>query len=143
MAHIRRYFEDVTGDEALPTFQIIITRTHIVKYVGAGGDFFPIHHDEAFATSIGMPSIVANGLMHGGMLSRCVTDWVGDGCVKRFKLRFASMVWPGDTLTFAGRVVRKFQEGGEHLVECALSVVNQNGEKAITGEATVALPTRA
>ena len=142
MATAKLYFEDVKGDEMLPSFQLTITRTHIVKYIGAGGDFFPVHHDEEFAKSVGLPSVFANGLMHGGMLARVVTDWAGDGAVRRYKIRFASMVWPGDTLTFAGHVVRKYQQEGENLVDCELSVVNQKGENAITGETTVTLPTK-
>ena len=82
------------------------------------------------------------GMMHGGMLSRIVTDWAGDGRVKRYKLRFAGMVWPKDRLTFKGQVARTYQEGGENLVECRLSVVNQRGEAAIDGEATASLPSR-
>lgn len=140
MADEQLYFEDVQGNEELSPFAITITRTHIVKYAGASGDFFPIHHDEEFAKSVGLPSVFAMGLMHGGMLTRMVTDWAGDGRVKRYKIRFATMVWPGDTLTFKGKVVKKYQEECENLVDCELSIVNQNGENAITGNATVSLP---
>ena len=136
------YFEDVKGNEELPSSKLTITRTHIVKYIGAGGDFFPIHHDEEFAKSVGLPSVFANGLMHGGMLTRIITDWAGDGRVKRYKIRFATMVWPGDTLTFAGHAVRKYQQDGQNLVDCELSVLNQKDEAAITGEATVSLPSK-
>lgn len=142
IAEPKLYFEDVKGDEELSSFRITVTRTHIVKYVGAGGDFFPIHHDEEFAKSVGLPSVFANGLMHGGMLSRIVTDWAGDGRIKRYKIRFAAMVWPGDTLSFAGHVIKKYRSDSENLVDCELSVTNQNGEKTITGEATVALPAK-
>jgi acyl dehydratase len=142
MSEIRRYFEDVKGDEALPSFSITVTRTHIIKYVGASGDFFPVHHDDEFARSAGLPSLFAMGMMHGGMLSRVVTDWAGDGRVKRYKVRFAALVFPNDTLSFKGQVVRAYNEGGENLVDCKLSVVSQKGESVIDGEATVSLPSR-
>lgn len=142
MADAERYFEDVKEGEVLPSFEITVTRTHIAKYAGAGGDFYPVHHDEEYAKSVGLPSVFAMGMMHGGMLSRIVTDWAGDGRVKRYKLRFAGMVWPKDRLTFKGQVARTYQEGGENLVECRLSVVNQRGEAAIDGEATASLPSR-
>ena len=137
-----KYFEYVKEDEQLPGFQHTITRTHIVKYAGAGGDFNPIHHDEELAKMAGLPSVFAMGLMHGGMLSRVVTDWAGDGCVKKYKIRFKGMVWPHDTLSFQGKVVRKYREGGESLVNCEITVVNQKGEQNIEGEATVRLPSR-
>jgi len=136
------YYENVQVEEKLPSFELTINRTHIVKYAGASGDFFPVHHDEEFAKSIGLPSVFAMGLMHGGMLAKIVTDWAGDGRVKRYKLRFATMVWPGDTLGFSGQVVKKYQKDGENFVECTLAIVNQKGESAISGEATVSLPLR-
>ncbi len=136
----KKYFEDIKEGETLPSFGITITRTHIIKYVGAGGDFQPIHHDEEFAKAVGLPSIFANGLMHGGMLTRVVTDWAGDGVMKRYKLRFSGIVWPKDTLTFMGSVLKKYQDRGENLVDCMLVVQNQNREHVIDGEATVSLP---
>jgi acyl dehydratase len=137
-----KYFEDVTENEQLPSFQQTITRTHIVKYAGAGGDFNPIHHDEELAKAMGLPSVFSMGLLQGGMLARVVTDWAGDGCVKRYKIKFTGMVWPNDVLTFSGSAVRKYQENQANLVDCQLSVVNQKGETAIAGEATVVLPSR-
>jgi acyl dehydratase len=137
-----KYFEDVADNEQLPSFQQTITRTHIVKYAGAGGDFNPMHHDEELAKAMGLPSVFAMGLMHGGMLARVITDWAGDGCVKRYKIKFSGMVWPHDVLTFSGSVIRKYQENQANLVDCQLSVVNQKGETAIAGEATTVLPSR-
>lgn len=139
MTFAKQKFEDVTEGDSLGRFDIAITRTHIIKYVGAGGDFQPIHHDEEFAKAVGLPSIFANGLMHGGMLSRIVTDWAGNGGLKRYKLRFTGIVWPGDTLTFTGTVIRKYRSGGECLADCELAVVNQSDERVIQGEATVFL----
>ncbi len=140
MSLIKRYFEDVLGAEELSSFQITVNRTHIVKYAGAGGDFFPVHHDEEFAKSVGLPSVFAMGLMHGGMLTRIVTDWAGDGMVRRYRLQFIGMVWPGDTLTFKGAVLKKYSDQGENLVDCELKIVNQKGETVIAGESTVTLP---
>ena len=142
MAEQIRYFEDVKGDENMSSFDLTVTRTHIVKYAGAGGDFFPVHHDEEYAKAAGLPSLFAMGLMHGGMLSRLVTDWAGGGWVKRYKLRFTGIVWPNDTLKFSGRVARAYQQNEQNLVDCDLSVTNQNGESVIMGEATVSLPSK-
>jgi acyl dehydratase len=142
MTNAKRYFEDVKENEILPSFEITITRTHIVKYAGASGDFFPVHHDEEYAKSVGLPSIFAMGPMQAGMLSRIVTDWAGDGTVKRYKFRLAEMVWPMDTITFRGQVARKYSQGGESLVDCRLSAVNQKEETVVDGEATVRLPSK-
>ncbi|MBU2548439.1 MAG: MaoC family dehydratase N-terminal domain-containing protein [Proteobacteria bacterium] len=142
MPSVTRFFQDVREEEVLPGFELEVTRTHIVKYAGASGDFFPIHHDEEFARGYGLPTIFAMGLMHGGMLSRVLTDWAGDGRVKRYKMRFSGMVWPGDRLRFQGRVKKTYRAGNENLVDCDLWVLNQNGEPAVQAEATVSLPDR-
>lgn len=136
------FFEDVDEKDRLDSFRVTITRTHIVKMAGAGGDFNPLHCDEEFARSVGLPSVFAMGLMHAGFLSRVLTDWAGDGVVKRFRTQFRGMVWPHETITCAGSVVRKYRDGGEHLVDCQLVVVNQEGESKIIGDATVLLPSR-
>ena len=133
-------FENIRENEALPSFDLKVTRTHIIKYVGAGGDFQPIHHDEPFAVSSGLPSIFANGLMHGGMLAKVVTDWAGYGVLKQYKIRFTGIVWPGDTLSFSGHVSHKKQENNQNLAVCSLKVVNQNGDAVIAGEALVNFP---
>ncbi len=135
-----KQFESVKENEELPSFDLKVTRTHIIKYVGAGGDFQPIHHDEAYAVASGLPSIFANGLMHGGMLAKVVTNWAGYGVLKQYKIRFTGIVWPEDTLHFSGHVVRKEQKDSQNLALLELKVVNQNNEAVITGEATVCLP---
>ena len=142
MTTLKRLYNEVTEGEELSSFEISISRTHIIKYVGAGGDFQPIHHDEEYAKKAGLPSIFANGLMHGGMLARVVTDWAGDAVIKNYKLRFKAIVWPNDTLVFKGQVLKKYQEADHHLVDCSLKVMNQKDESVIEGEATVFFPVK-
>jgi acyl dehydratase len=60
-----------------------------------------------------------------------LTDYVGAGQVRNFKVRFATIVWPGDTVTCRGKVTKKYQSGGERLIEGDLEVVNQKGEVAV------------
>ena len=80
MAEIK-YFEDVADGEQLPSFQHTITRTHIVKYAGAGGDFNPIHHDEELAKSVGKErSIVTNTLRLLG-LPEIIQDMLEQGLI--------------------------------------------------------------
>ncbi len=142
MAESKILFEDISEGDESPELSLEVTRTLIVKYAGAGGDFNPIHHDESFATAIGLPSVFAMGLMQGGYLARALTDWVGVGNLRLYKIRFTGQVWPGETIICKARVARKYEEGGERRMECDLSVVNQNGDSKITGTAVVALPAR-
>jgi acyl dehydratase len=76
-----------------------VTRTDIVKFAGAGGDFNPVHHDDEFARRAGYPSVFAMGMFTAGLLGDYVADWLGVASVSRLAVRFMSPVWPGDTLS--------------------------------------------
>lgn len=120
-----------------------LTRTQIVQYAGASGDFNPIHHDEVFASkAAGYPSVFAHGMLTMGLTGRLLTDWLGDGVLREFGVRFVKQVWPGDSLT--GRAVVKAIElsGAEGRVEIEVETRNQKGEPVVSGSAVVSLPAR-
>jgi acyl dehydratase len=114
-----------------------LTRTHFVCYAGASGDFNPIHHDQSMAEMAGLPTVFGMGMFTAGVLSRIPTAWFGPTAVRRYAVRFASRLWPGDTVTFTGAVVAVREEEGVAHVDLELSATNQRGETLITGEATV------
>jgi acyl dehydratase len=114
-----------------------LSRTQIVQYAGASGDYNPLHTDEVFTTEIGgYPSVFAHGMLTMGLTGTMLTTWVGDGRLTKFGVRFVSQVWPGDTLTAAATVEAIREEDGEHLVDLALVTSNQNGQAVVTGSAT-------
>ena len=109
-----------------------LTRTQIVQYAGASGDYNPLHSDEVFATQVaGYPTIFAHGMLTMGMTGRMLTDYVGDGRLLRFGGRFKAQVWPGDTLTARAEVTALDGD----TVELAVTTVNQKGEEVFTGSA--------
>jgi acyl dehydratase len=143
MARTRLYFEDVKEGDELPSFTVEnLTRTDFVKYAGASGDFNPIHHDQTFAEASGNPTVFAMGMMNAGILSRLVADYAGVENLRKYKVRFATRVWPGDSVTCKGKVTRKIVENGEHLIEGEVQALNQRGEVAIQGSFRAALPSR-
>jgi acyl dehydratase len=123
------------GDEKTEDFPPL-TRTMFVKYAGASGDFNPMHHDDTIASQVGNPSVFGHGMLTMGLAARVVKDWFGPEAIRRFQVRFSKQVWPGDVLICTAVVTGKRDEGGEHLVDLDITVVNQNGDKAITGSAT-------
>ena len=114
-----------------------LKRTQIVMYAGASGDYNPIHSDEVFATKVaGYPTVFAHGMLTMGLTGKMLTNWVGDGRLKSFGVRFSAQVWPGDTLTAKATVQAIREEGGEQVVDLTLSTVNQDGREVVSGTAT-------
>lgn len=136
------YFEDVTvGDEA-PVRSHVLTRTDLVAYSGASGDFNPMHHDEVIATSAGQPSVFGHGMFSMGLLGSALTDYVGVGNVRRFQVRFAKQTWPSETLETQIVVTGTREEGGEPLVDLDVRLRNADGEEKVVGQATAVLARR-
>ena len=114
-----------------------LSRTQIVQYAGASGDYNPLHSDEIFATKVaGYPTVFAHGMLTMGMTGKMLTNYVGDGRLKKYGVRFTSQVWPGDTLVATATVEALREEDGEHLVDLAVETVNQDGATVVKGQAT-------
>ena len=114
-----------------------LKRTQIVQYAGASGDYNPIHTDEIFATQVaGYPAVFAHGMLTMGLTGKMVTNYVGDGRLTKFGVRFSRQVWPGDTLDGKATVDAVREEGGQNLVDLTLETVNQKGETVLMGTAT-------
>jgi acyl dehydratase len=94
-----------------------ITRTDVVRYQGASGDMNPIHHDEPFALAAGHPAPLVVGMFQAGVLAAWAVDWLGAENVRSFKVRWKEPVWPGDVLTFSGKIARVFEEASESGTE--------------------------
>ncbi len=114
-----------------------LTRTQIVQYAGASGDYNPIHSDEVYTTKVaGYPSVFAHGMLSMGMTGMMLTNYVGDGRLTKFGVRFTRQVWPGDSLTSKATVEAIREEGGQHFVDLSVSTVNQEGVEVVSGTAT-------
>jgi len=124
------------GDSAPPLVVEKLTRTNFVRYAGASGDFNPMHHDETIATSVGNPSVFGHGMLTAALMARVVKDWFGAEALRKFSVRFAKQVWPGETITFTAVVTGKREEGGDDLVDLELKAANADGEEKLSGSAT-------
>ena len=131
-----RYDDVNVGDQA-PAIDHKLTRTDLVMYAGASGDFNPMHHDEVAAQAAGLPSVFGHGMFTAGLLATSVTNYVGVGNLTSYRVRFTKQTWPVETLSTTVAVSEK-RANNEIVLECA--VVNENGEAKIQGEAVAVLP---
>jgi acyl dehydratase len=129
------------GTEAPSRTFAPLTRTDFVRYQGASGDFHPLHHDEPFAQATGFPSVFSVGMLQAGLLASYVTEWLGVEGLRRFKVRFADQVWPGDELTCTATVtgIAELPDGGRR-VTVELLCQRQTGSAALKGDADFVLP---
>jgi acyl dehydratase len=97
------------GDE-LPHREFSISRFDLVRYAGASGDFNPIHWNERFAKSVGLPDVIAHGMYTMALAVQLVTDWAGDpGAVVEYGVRFTDP--EGATLSVTGKVAGVREDG--------------------------------
>ena len=131
------HFSQLRINDSLPTVEHAVSQDTLDRCAVAHLDYNPVHTDEKFVTEIaGYPTVFAHGMLTMGMTGRLVTDWVGDGRVTKYGVRFVNQVWPGDTLTGTAEVAEIREEDGEHLVDLTITTVNQDDVPVLTGTAT-------
>lgn len=133
--------KDLTQGQALPAWAYNVVREDLVRYANASGDGNPIHQNEEFAKSVGLPDVIAHGMHTMGRMGQYVTDWSGDpGAVEEFKTRFSAMVvvsaTEGNTVTVSGTIAEKLE--GDR-VRLDLVATTPDGAAVAKGEAIVAL----
>ena len=109
-----------------------LKRTQIVMYAGASGDYNPVHTDEKFTKELaGYPSVFAHGMLTMGMTGTMLTNYVGDGRLTKFGVRFTSQVWPGDSLNATATV----EDVTDGIVNLKVETTNQDGTVVLSGYA--------
>ncbi len=142
MGEQKLYFEDVKEGDEGPARRHVLTRTDLVRYAGASGDYNPMHHDEVKAQAAGQPSVFGHGMFSMGLLGSAIEDYVGVANLTHYKVRFAKQTWPDEELTTKVVVTAKRSEGGKNLVDLDVRLLNQEGEEKLIGEATAALASK-
>jgi acyl dehydratase len=114
-----------------------LKRTQLVMYSGASGDYNPLHSDELYTREVAKyPTVFAHGMLTMGMTGRMLTNFVGDGRLTKYGVRFTNQVWPGDTLEATATIEAIRNEGGKRFVDLLVSTKNQSGVEVIKGSAS-------
>ncbi len=135
------FFGDVEEGDEVSLTKDRITRTQIVQYAGASGDFNLMHHDERMAVGqYGEESVFAHGMVSVGFVTQMLVDNFGVGTIRKHKARLTFQVRPGDILTFTGKVIKKYTENGLNLIDVEIKGKNQYDNTTLQGKATLMLP---
>ena len=114
-----------------------LSRTQIVMYAGASGDYNPLHTDEIYTKEIaGYPSVFAHGMLSMGMTGKMLTNFVGDGNLTYYGVRFTAQVFPGATLTAKATIADIREENGTKIADLEISTLDQDGVEVIKGKAS-------
>lgn len=113
-----------------------ITRTQIVQYAGASGDYSPLHTDEPAALRAGYRSVMAHGMLVMSASEMLLAEWVGRERLVRFGARFLSPVWPGDALTAVAIVKAVYAKAETGYVDFDVRTTNQDALVVLSGSAT-------
>jgi len=117
-----------------------LSRTQIVQYAGASGDYNPVHTDQLYTKEIaGYPSVFAHGMLSMGMTGKMLTNYVGDGRLTQFGVRFTSQVFPGATLTATATVSGIREDNGQRIVDLEVSTVDEEGVEVVKGTASAVI----
>jgi acyl dehydratase len=117
-----------------------LSRTQIVQYAGASGDYNPLHTDEVYVTKVaGYPTVFAHGMLTMGLTARLLTDWVGDGRLLSYGVRFEKQVWPGDTLTATATVESIEEIDAQTVARFTVATTNEGGDRVLSGSASARL----
>lgn len=138
-------FNELSAGQEIGSRTVEVTRTDLVKYAGASGDFNPIHWNEAFATSVELPGVIAHGMFTMGAAVQLVTEWAGDpAAVVDFQTRFTKPVLvtdttgtpdPGATIEVSGTIGKLDADAGTARVD--LTVVSAGQKVLMKAQAVV------
>jgi acyl dehydratase len=137
------YFDDVNEGDEIPHLVKKLTKKNLVVYAVTAGDLYELHYDKDTATAQGFKDVIVQGRLKSALLAQAVTDWIGDeGKVKKLTCNNRGADYPGDEFTVKGKIIKKYQDNGENLVELDLWGENPAGDKTTFGIAVAALPSK-
>jgi acyl dehydratase len=137
-------YADISVGDALPVLEKgPVTLVDVVRYSGAAGDFNPIHFDVDVAKAVGLDGVIIQGMLIMAYAGQALTDWAGADAVRRFKVRFSGMTFPGEVVVCEGRVTGKEVVAGENQVTGRITVKGKaDGSLKLKGDFMLALPDR-
>jgi acyl dehydratase len=141
-SHPSIYWDDLDIGDALPTREVFLSKDQVRAYAQAAGMMAARFTDDEGARREGLPGMIAPGNMTMGLLSQLATDWSVGFTLRRLGVTFRGLVRPDQLLRLHASIIGKQAADGAHTVELDVWLEAADGERPVTGTATVVLPVR-
>lgn len=133
---IKKYWEQVEiGDTLQPRTRAPISRLQIAQFAAASDEFSPLNLDDELARNAGFSGVYAPGLMSLGFVEEALKSFSTNMKILSLSGTFQRLIWPGDSLTAKGLILRRYQKNDEHRIQFSLWCENQNSEVVMKGSA--------
>ena len=138
------FWEDVEEGQEVPPFSQKVGYMELNRFAGANEELVPIHMDADYAKNVAkLPDVIIMGNLKLAYIANAITDWAGDdGWITKLAIDYRKMDMVNSTITAKGKVTKKYQQDGKHLVDLDVWVENKAGEVTTPGSAVLSLPSR-
>jgi acyl dehydratase len=138
------YWDDVSEGQELPGFGQKVGLMELNRFAGANDEYVPIHMDPDYAKNVAkLPDVIIMGNLKLAYIANAIEDWAGDeGWLRKINIEYRRMDTVNTTITAKGKVARKYEDGGAHLVDLDVWIEGESGEVTTPGKAVVELPAR-
>jgi len=131
-------WDQVQEGQELPVLKKNCTTQQLVQWAAGSGDFYQIHYDKDFAIGTGLKGIIVHGALKNAFLGQLEHDWIGNNArIQKYGCSYRGMDYPNEDILCKGVVKKKYEEGGEKLVDLDIWTEMADGTKTTPGNATV------
>lgn len=135
-----KFWDEISEGEALPRVEMPVPFERVILDAAATQDYFPGHHNPAYAQHQGQKNIYLNTMAIEGFIDRVATDWAGPHTfIRKRTMNMRASIYAGDTMTGTGKVEKRYTRDGRHLVDVAILISTQSGP-CVPAQVTLELP---
>ena len=139
-----KYWNEISEGNAVTTVTMDVPFERVILDAAATQDYFPGHHNPAYARHQGQKEIYLNTMAIEGFIDRVVTDWAGPHIfIRKRQMQMRSSIYAGDTLQGEGAVEKCYEKDGQHFLDVRINISTQSGlcvPAALTLELPAARP---
>ena len=137
-----KYWDEINAGDTVARIEMDVPFERVILDAAATQDYFPGHHNPAYAKHQGQKNIYLNTMAIEGFIDRVTTDWAGPHTfIRKRQMQMRASIYAGDTIIGEGKVEKCYSEGDRNLVDLSILISNQEGP-CVPASVTIELPRR-